>query len=69
MDFNEYLAERLVKERLHEARALAARRALIDSLRPPRRPLRVVVGFAMVRAGHWVLGHAPECAGEPGALS
>jgi hypothetical protein len=62
---NTYLHEQLVRERLEEARAAAARRALIRKLRPARRPVRVAVGFALIRAGHWVAGRAPRPAAGP----
>lgn len=51
MDMNEYFVEWLLKERLAEARAAAARSALIGPL-PPRRPARVALGLALVRLGH-----------------
>lgn len=65
MDLNEYFAEWLVRERLAEARALAARWALIDSVRPPHRPMRAVLGRALIRVGHWILGQVPGYAGAP----
>lgn len=69
MDFNEYFAECLLKERLAEARELAARNALIDSLRLPRRPMRVALGLALIRVGQWILGRVPEYATEPDRLA
>jgi hypothetical protein len=60
-----YLDAELVKERLDEARATAARLALIRALRPARRPVRVVVGFALIKAGHGVAGRAPKPAARP----
>jgi hypothetical protein len=62
---NEYFVELLVRERLTQAEALAARQALIDSLRPPRRPLRVAVGLGLIRVGRWVLGGAADAAAAP----
>ncbi len=59
-----HLDEQLVRERLDEARALAARLALIRSLRPVRRPMRVVVGAALIKIGHWVAGQAPKVASK-----
>jgi hypothetical protein len=50
----------LAKERLDEARATAARWALLRSLRPARRPVRVAVGLALIRIGHWLAGRAPR---------
>src|SRR6266496_145810 len=60
---NTYLDEQLVRERLDEARAFAAQQALIQSLRPVRRPMRVALGLALIRTGHWVAGRAPRRAG------
>ncbi len=57
---NVFLDELVVRERLDEARALAAQLALIRSLRPARRPVRVAVGLALIRVGHWVAGRAPR---------
>lgn len=64
MELNEYFAEWLIRERLAEARACAARSALLDSALPRRRPLRVALGRALIRVGHWILGQVPEHAGD-----
>ncbi len=63
MEFNDYFVERLVKERLAETRAAAARAHLLDRSRRPRRPLRVTVGTALVRAGAWLLGERDPVGG------
>jgi hypothetical protein len=63
---NAHLDEHLVRERLDEARAVAAHRALLRALRPARRPPRVIVGRALIRVGHWVAGRAPKRSTEPG---
>ena len=65
MDFNEYVAAWLIRERLAEARALAARTALIASIHPPRRALRKCLGNALIRLGRWIAGSAPQSVGEP----
>ena len=62
---NTHLLEQLVRERLDEARATAAQRALLRKLRPARRSVRVAVGFALIKVGHWVAGRAPRPAGRP----
>lgn len=62
---NTHLHEQLVRERLDEARATAAQLALIRKLRPARRPVRVTIGFALIRVGHWVAGRAPKLAARP----
>jgi hypothetical protein len=65
MAMNTHLHEQLVREQLDEARALAARLALLRKLRPARRPVRVAVGFALIKVGHWVAGRAPRPAAGP----
>jgi hypothetical protein len=65
MEMNTHLHEQLVRERLDEARALAAHLALLRKLRPARRPVRVAVGFALIKVGHWVAGRAPKPAAGP----
>ena len=62
---NTHLHEELVRARLDEARATAAHLALVRKLRPARRPVRVTVGFALIRIGHWVAGRAPKLATGP----
>ena len=66
---NPYLDEQLVRARLDEARAQAAQYALIRSLQPVRRPVRVAVGFALIRVGHWVAGRAARRAGGPSRVT
>ncbi len=70
MGLNEYAVEWLIRERLREARATAAARALSASAHLPVRRARVVVGLALIRAGHWVAGQIPlgdDLAVEQGA--
>jgi hypothetical protein len=62
---NPQLEEQVTRQRLNEARAEAARWALLRSLRPARRPLRATVGFALIKAGHWVAGRAPRRVAAP----
>lgn len=69
MELNEYFVEWLIRERLTEARAHAARRALLDSASPPCRPVRVAVGRALIRLGHWILRQVPEHVSEAGRLA
>lgn len=51
MDMNVYFAEWLIKERLAEARAAGARDALLHAHRPPRQPMRIALGLALIRLG------------------
>ena len=62
---NPQLEELMARQRLDEARAEAARWALVRSLRPARRPVRVTVGLALIRTGHWVAGRAPRRVSAP----
>jgi hypothetical protein len=62
---NPQMEEQVARQRLDEARAEAARWALLRQLRPARRPARVALGFALIKVGHWVAGRAPRRAGQP----
>lgn len=62
---NTHLEEWMVRERLEEARAFAARQATLSSIRARRLPVRVSVGFALIRVGRWLAGQAPKPQGEP----
>jgi hypothetical protein len=66
---NMYLEEWLARDRLDEARALAARLALVRGLASARRPVRVAVGLALIRTGHWVAGRGPRGAGQPSRVT
>ena len=57
MDFNEYVLERYVRDRLADARAAAVRHATIPGRR--RRRLRVELGAALIALGQWLLEPAP----------
>jgi hypothetical protein len=57
MDMNEYLIEKMVGERISEMHA-AALRWHLPAMWPPRRPLRVRLGLALIRLGHLALGAA-----------
>ena len=62
---NTHLHAQLVKERLDEARAKAAQVALLRALAPARRPVRVAVGFALIKIGRWVAGQASKPSAGP----
>lgn len=63
---NEYAVQMLVKERIAEARAFAAKRARFRSPGPGQPSVRVWLGLALIRAGRWVLGETFEGVREPG---
>jgi len=66
---NTYLQECMVRERLDEARALAAQWALLRSFRPVRRPVRVWAGLTLIRMGRWLAKKAPKRTTEPGQVT
>jgi len=66
---NAYVEEQLVREKLAEARAMAAREAVVRALRPLNRPIRVVLGLALIRVGHWLAGRQPRRAGQPSRVA
>lgn len=55
MDFNQYTASWMVRERHAELMAAARRQALIYEARRSRRSLRATLGTALIRAGAWLL--------------
>jgi hypothetical protein len=55
---NYYLAEQIGKDRLAEARAMAAQARLMGSTRPTLGPFRVALGLALIRLGHALAGQA-----------
>jgi hypothetical protein len=50
------------EERMAQARAFTARRALLRDSRPPRRGVRVWLGSFLLAAGHRLLGLPPSSA-------
>jgi hypothetical protein len=60
---NYYMAEQAAKDRLNEARELAARLAAMASPAPER--LRVILGLALIRLGRSLAGHGAKRAGSP----
>jgi len=65
MDMNDYLIDTLVRQRLDDIRADARRAVLAAALAPPRQPLRVTLGVALMRLGRWVLGDEHGVVPEP----
>ena len=66
MDFNEYLAMKLVKIRIAEAIAVAERARLLASAPAQPARYRVGLGSLLMRVGRWLAGGA---AGETRAQS
>lgn len=65
---NTYLQECLLRERLDEARAVAAQWALLRSLRVVRPPVRVRAGLTLIKVGRWLARKAPKRTAEPGRV-
>jgi hypothetical protein len=57
MDMNGYVLELMVRQQIAERHAGAARLEMLRSAAPPRRPLRIVIGLALIRLGTWTLGN------------
>ena len=62
---NVYLAEQISKDRLREARDLAAVARLMGSTRPAPEPLRVTIGLALIRLGRLLAGRTAKGAAGP----
>ena len=53
---NYHIAELIAKDRLREARQIAAQAHLIKDLAHDSEPLRVTVGLGLIRMGRWLAG-------------
>ena len=62
---NYHLAEQLAKDRLAEARDVAATATLLREGRAPSEPLRVTVGLALIKLGRWMAGQAAKRSAGP----
>ena len=62
---NYYLAEQIAKDRLCEARAMAAQGRLMDKARIVPEPLRVTLGLALIRLGRALAGQGAKGATSP----
>ena len=57
---NYHIAELIAKDRLREARQIAAQANLIKDLPRNGEPLRVTVGLGLIRMGRWLAGPAAK---------
>ena len=57
---NYYLAAQIAKDRLNEARAMAAQARLMGSTPPAPGPLRVALGLVLIRIGRSLAGQAAK---------
>ena len=62
---NYHLAEQIAKDRLNEARAMAAQARLLGSAPVAPDPLRVALGLALIRVGRSLAGQAVKSATGP----
>ena len=62
---NYYLAEQIAKDKLYEARAMAAQGRLMDKARIVPEPLRVTLGLALIRLGRSLAGQGAKGATSP----
>ena len=58
MDMNGYALEIIARQQIAERHAGAALYELARAAAPPRRPLRIAIGLALIRLGTWALGPA-----------
>jgi hypothetical protein len=56
MDMNEYALEVLARNRMAELRAEGERTKRVRGVRPASRPLRIVLGHALIRTGRRLQG-------------
>ena len=57
---NYHIAEQIARDRLREARQIAAQANLIKDLPRNGEPLRVTVGLGLIRMGRWLAGPAAK---------
>ena len=55
-----YLAEQMARERLREARQIAAKANLLRDLGNQSEPLRVTLGLGLIKMGRWMAGRAAK---------
>jgi hypothetical protein len=56
MDMNGYALELMTRQLIAERHAGAARHEMVRTAAPPRRPLRIAIGLALIRLGTRALG-------------
>ena len=55
----------IAKQRMEDAVRFAEWRRALHRARGPRPPARVRPGMALIRLGHWLLGHPSPARGTP----
>jgi hypothetical protein len=62
---NYYMAEQFAKDRLEEAREMAAQARLVAMTRPAPGSLRVALGLALIRVGRSLAGQSAKGTRSP----
>jgi hypothetical protein len=62
---NYYMAEQAAKDRLSEAREMAAQARLAAMAGDAPEPFRVILGLALIRLGRSLAGHSAKRASSP----
>jgi len=57
---NFHVEEQIARDRLREARRIAAEANLVRDLSGGSEPLRVTVGLGLIRMGRWLAGSAAK---------
>jgi hypothetical protein len=67
MDYNDYSASLIIKQR-HAELIDAARREALAQRQRGRRPVRTALGTALIQAGAWLIGEreVPRRSAQPG---
>jgi hypothetical protein len=57
---NYHLAEQMARDRVREARQIAAQANLLRDLGNQGEPLRVTVGLGLIKVGRWMAGRTAK---------
>ena len=57
---NYHIAEQIARDRLREARQIAAQANFVRGLPSNSEPLRVTIGLGLIRMGRWLAGPAAK---------
>ena len=65
MHIDENIMLLMAGQRVQDAERRAEEWRALRLARPPRPPSRVLLGMALVRLGHWIMGQASMAPGSP----
>jgi hypothetical protein len=68
MHIDEHVTLLMARQRIQEAERRAQQLRGLRLARAPRQTMRVRVGMALVRFGHWIMGRPTAAPGTPIAL-